>query len=89
MFHTEKGYPRVSLEAASVRSVELILMADYFEKKGDERRAAEAWRKFFPTKNAVAEILDPNTTARPGPRLVTGVEEICRIMSDFKQRDAQ
>jgi iron complex transport system substrate-binding protein len=83
IFRSEKRYQRVSSETLVTKKADLILMADFFENKKSEARAVSLWREFKPFKFARIEVLNPDISARPGPRLISGVEEICKIIENF------
>ena len=84
IFSDTVGYPRVSLEAVSNLKPQIILIADYLEKTESKEKILKSWQEFLPTKNSAVHVLDPNITTRPGPRLMSGIENICEIIKNFK-----
>jgi iron complex transport system substrate-binding protein len=75
----EKNYPKLSLEITVSKSIDVVLLADYFSSPL-EKEAAIKWWKERPHPPKKIAALDVDTTARPGPRLLEGINSICKIL---------
>lgn len=78
----EKNYPRISSETLIKKHIDLIFLADYFQKDSEKNRAKARWKEFPSTEDAKVFFLDPDTASRPGPRLTQGIEKICDIVAE-------
>lgn len=75
----EKNYPKISLEITATKNLDVVLLADYFATQKEKNSAVKWWgERSYPPKKI--EALDPDITARPGPRLIDGIKAICRIL---------
>jgi iron complex transport system substrate-binding protein len=78
----EKDYPKISLETLVKKQIDLIFLADYFAKDSEKESVKKRWKKFPATEDSKIFVLDPDTTSRPGPRLLTGIQKICEIIAE-------
>ncbi len=86
VFDERSGYPRISSEEFISRSFEKLLLVEHFNSDAERAQAIGAWKERFKKFNLPENeihILDPDTTSRPGPRLLIGVEKICKIIRDL------
>jgi iron complex transport system substrate-binding protein len=80
-----EGYPRVSVESMAIQKLDVIFLADHFAKAAEKNAAEKSWRRFPSMKKTKIIPLDPDTTSRPGPRLLTGIKKVC---SDLQKNPA-
>ena len=78
----EKNYPKISLETLVKKQIDLIFLADHFTTEGEKDRVKNRWKKLPSTEDSKTFVLDPDTTTRPGPRLLTGIEKICDLIAE-------
>jgi iron complex transport system substrate-binding protein len=80
-------YPRLSVEDLLAASPDVILVASM---TGVERfpPAVTRWRQVPAFRDGAVLYLDGDLVTRPGPRMVTALEEVSRILSSWRARAA-
>ncbi|WP_428910539.1 ABC transporter substrate-binding protein [Niallia sp. Krafla_26] len=78
----ESGWPQLDQEAVIAANPDVILTTygDYIKDSTQQVLAREGWQDINAIKNAQVIDVDPDTTTRPGPRLVEGVEEFAKAV---------
>lgn len=76
---SQSGYPKISREIQSTSKADIIFLTEHFNSKKDQNRAVEMWRTFPNFKETRILRLDPDSTSRPGPRLISAAQDICQL----------
>ena len=79
---TESGWPQLDQEAIIAANPDVIIITygDFVEGAVQQVLAREGWQDINAVKNDQVVDVDSDTTTRPGPRLVEGVEEIAKVV---------
>ncbi|MGE5247952.1 MAG: ABC transporter substrate-binding protein [Verrucomicrobiota bacterium] len=86
--HLPGRYPRLAVEELVALRPDLILVAGM---TGVERFPAEVtrWKEVPAFRDGAVITLDGDLVTRPGPRLVTGLEQIARAISGWRGRHGE
>lgn len=82
-YSKEKGYFRPSNESLFSPSLRAVLLVEHFDSEASQNEALQIWKKRIKKTNSEKKIIpiNPDLAARPGPRLIEGIKEICRAMA--------
>ncbi len=78
VYHSLSGYPKVSRESVLNKNFKLILVVEHFNSTILKEQTLSEWKSKH--KKAAIEFVDPDIATRPGPRLLLGIDRICKII---------
>ena len=84
IFDEFEGYPHISTETLLKQKTALaIVVVDHFEQSSQRDEVINYWKSWPSFEKTKLYFFEPDLTSRPGPRLILGIEMICKKISSL------